>query len=244
MILGDIAKKARSLTHTDITSYPDAALLIDINIWYQKASTMILESADEADFDDARNTDYPILTQLLVAGQRDYPIPVANKVLKIKRLDIAYDGTNYVKAEPIDDGEMNFGMGSDSTTDKNFFRQVPRYDVKYNSFFLYPMPNSDDVASGATIRVEWDRQVTPFTVSDYTSVLTDSTVVPGFDDPFHPILAFGPAWEYAVAQQLPNSAAILQMLSDYESRMRIAYSRKVLDRRLKMSSFLDDNYGR
>ena len=106
------------------------------------------------------------------------------------------------------------------------------------------MPNSDDVASGATIRVEWDRQVTPFTVSDYTSVLTDSTVVPGFDDPFHPILAFGPAWEYAVAQQLPNSAAILQMLSDYESRMRIAYSRKVLDRRLKMSSFLDDNYGR
>lgn len=234
MLLGEIASKTRNLTNTDTTSYSDANLLIDINIWLQKAVTMILESVDESDFDDARNTDYPILTTSMVAGQRDYAIPVSEKVLKIKRVDLSYDGVNYYRAEPLDDGELPYGLGNDTNTDANFIRQNPRYDVNYNSIWLYPAPTAADVSNGGKIRIEWIRQITPFTTSDYTSVLTDSTVVPGIDDPFHPILAYGPAWEYALQRNLPQAQGIAQQLQDYEARLRTHYGRKNQDRLLQL----------
>jgi hypothetical protein len=59
MTLGQIATKARLLTNTDTSQYTDANLLVDINLWLQKlVATMIYESQDESDFDDARRTTY------------------------------------------------------------------------------------------------------------------------------------------------------------------------------------------
>jgi hypothetical protein len=234
MTLGDIATKARFLTNTDTNSYPDANLLIDINLWYQKVVSMILESVDESDFDDARRTNYPIQTTPMIAGQRDYTMPVSEKVLKIKRLDVTYDGTNWFRATPFDDGENIWGMGNDTLTDQHFIQGAPRYDVKYNSFWLYPMPSANDVAAGGSIRVEWSRQIQPFTSSDYTSVLTDSTDVPGYDDPFHPMLAEGAALEYSRARQLPQMQELTQSLADWETRLRQAYGRKDLDRMFRL----------
>lgn len=236
MTLSDIASHARFLTYSDSTSYTDAQLLINLNLWYQKTVSMILESADEADFDDNRNTDYPILTTPMIAGQRDYTMPVSEKVLKIKRLDISYDGSTYYKAEPIDAGEIPYGLGNDTTTDANFTRVAPRYDPQYNSLFIYPLPTAADVAAGGLLRVEWERQITPFTSGE----LTTGTVVPGFDDPFHPILSYGAAFEYATSRQQPQLAQITAQLQDYEQRLRTHYGRKELDRRLMLLP-ADDN---
>lgn len=251
MTLGDIATKARALTNTDTVSYPDANLLIDINIWYQKAVSMILESQDESDFDDIRRSDYPIVTTPLVAGQRDYPIPVSEKVLKIKRVDLSWNGgQNWYRATPFDTGAYPYGVGftpsssTDAELDQQFIQVSPRYDVAYNAIWVYPMPTANDVANNALIRVEWERQIQPFTSSDYSSVLTDSTVVPGFDDPFHPILAQGAAWEYAVSRQLPQMQQIQQGLVDWESRLRTAYGHKELDRMPVFTALYNDTYGR
>jgi hypothetical protein len=236
LTLGEIATKARHLANANISNYPDANLLIDINLWYQKVVTMILESQDDDDFDDKRNTTYPIKSIALVAGQRDYPIPVAEKMLKLKRIDISYDGVNFYRAIPIDDGEMQSGMGrsidstQESTLDNLFPKTAPRYDTKYNSIFIYPRADNSDVSNGAVMRAEWSRQVTPFTTADYTSVITDSTVVPGFDDPFHPILAYGPAFEYTEAFNKPQAGNIKAMLADYEARLKQSYSNKDRDR--------------
>lgn len=236
MTLGDVAVKARALVHGDTTNYPDANLLIDINVWYQKVVSMILESIDETDFDDARNTTYPIKTTSMVANQRDYPMPVSDKVLKIKRVDITYDGTHYYKAEPIDEGEMAFGVGNDTDVDANFSQVAPRYRIAYNACFIYPQPTATDVANGGKIRMEQVRQITPFVVADYTAVLTDSTVVPGFDDPFHIMLAYGPAWEFAVANELPNIQFLQNQINDNEARLREHYGRKEQDRRLQLKA--------
>lgn len=245
MTLGEIATKARFLTNTDTTSWADSQLLIDVNIWYQKVVSMILESQDESDFDDLRRSNYPIQTTPMVANQRDYSMPVAEKVLKVKRVDITYDGTNYYRALPIDDGTPLFDMGANATTtDKNFVKETPRYDWKYNSLFIYPMPLQADEDAGGLIRTEWERQIQPFTSSDYTSVITDSTVVPGYDDPFHPMLAWGAAWEYATSRQLPQLQQIQQTLTDYELRLRQHYGRKQLDRTMVLESGYNDYYGR
>lgn len=240
MTLGEIATKARSLVNANSTTYTDANLLIDINLWYQKAATMILEAQDEADFDDARNTDYPIKTTALVANQRDYAIAVSEKMLKFKRLDVTYDGVNWYKAEPIDSGQFMTGLGPssatamESTIDGRFSKTNPRYDIKYGSIFLYPRASTADVTAGATMQAEWYRQVTPFTSAE----LTAGTVVPGFDDPFHPIIPYGCAFEFAQSRQLPQVKSIFPMLQDYEARLKQAYSNKQKDRQFVIGAGL------
>lgn len=235
MKLGDIAAKARLLTNTDTSSYPDSNLLVDINLWYQKVITIIFDSQDDSDFDDMRRTDYPVQTTPMIAGQRDYIIGSTLEMLKLKRVDISYDGVNFYRAEPFDDGAYGRGMGNDTLTDQYFVKTAPQYDFKYGSLWVYPLAQASDVAAGAVIRTEWQREFIPFTSSDYTSALTDSTAQPGFDEPFHPILAYGPAFEYAASKQLPQLSTIQPMLADYEQRMRQAYGKKDLDIRLSLA---------
>lgn len=250
--LGDVATKARALTGTDINSYTDANLLIDINIWYQKIVSMILDSMDSNDFDDYRSTSYPIATRLL-AARRDYSFSQASWTilgreggsstssqallpLKIKRVDISYNGSTYYKAEMFDDGTFPYGFGNDTDIDSNFVREAPRYDIKFNSIFVYPLPTAADVTAGATIRLEFERTVAAFTASDYSSVITDSTVIPGFDALFHMTLAWGAAFELATARNLPTLGIIAQQLQDWENRLRTAYGRKNLDARLTLGA--------
>lgn len=230
MTLGDIAIYARNLVDADSVSWTDANLLIGLNVAYQKVVSMILESADESDFDDARKTDYPIKTTPLAANQRDYSIPVSEKVTKIKRVDITYDGTNWYKSEPIDDGAVNYDMGANQTiTDQNFIQSAPRHDVKYNSIWIYPAPTS----SIGSIRIEWERQVTEFTGAE----LTAGTVVPGFDDPFHPMICYIAAYDFAMYRQLPQLQQLQTSMVDWEARLRQHYGRKELDRRLSLSPY-------
>lgn len=231
MTLGDIATKARALINQDTTSYPNANLLIDINLWYQKTATMILESQDEIDWDDSLRSDYPTGTIPLTTN-RDYSISTTEKILKIKDVNISYDGVTYYKGTPIDSGEFYFGQGPQTATsneaiiDGNFSRTSPGYDYKYGSIFLYPKATAADVSAGGLIFLEWQRQVQEFTLSD----LTTGTAIPGFDDPFHPILAYGPAFELASSRGLQNTESLFTMLTDYERRLKQAYGNKQHDR--------------
>ena len=236
MTLGDINTKVLNLTHTDVNSYTDANMLIDINIWYQKAVSMIFESQDDSNFDDQRNTNYPIVTTPMVAAQRDYSMPVSESVLKIKRVDITYDGTNWYRATPFDQGVPGWGFGNTANEDSNFIKTAPSYSFQYNSLFVYPLAVAADVTAGASIRVLWERGVVPFSkTADYSGgAMSTSTTVPGFDFPFHPILAYGAAYEYANANNLPQLANIKQDLADWEARLRTAYGKKDLDTQMAL----------
>lgn len=244
MTLGEINTKTLSLLHTDSTGYTDANMLIDINIWYQKIVSMIFESQDDSDFDDQRNTNYPIVTTLMVAGQRDYAIPVTESVLKIKRVDITYDGSNYFRATPFDNGVPQWGFGNPTQEDANMIKSAPRYDVQYNSLFVYPLAIASDVTAGAAIRVQWQRAVVAFSqANDYPAVaMSTSTTVPGIDLTWHPMLAYGAAYEYANAANLPQLQNIKQDLLDWEARLRIAYGKKDLDTMLSLRPAYD-SYG-
>lgn len=249
--LGAVANKARSLAHADTASWPSvgtpplSSLLTDINLWYEKIVTMILESQDDSDFDDQRSTTYPIKTTPLVAGQRDYSIPVSEQVLKIKRVDITYDGTNYYRATPFDNGVPAWGFGNPTNEDSNMLKQAPWYDVQYNSIFIYPLAVAADVSAGAQIRIEWERDITVFTTGDYASDLSDSTVIPGIDAPWHMMIAYGAAYEFANNNNLPQLQNIKQDLADWEGRLRTAYGKKDLDTLLALRPAYDSfgDYG-
>lgn len=232
MILSNIALKARDLVNADTSSYPDANLLNDINIWYQKVATMILEAQTDADFDDANQTDYPIYTSPLIAGQRDYPIPATLKMLEIKRLDVTYDGSHYYRALPFDNASEKRGFGPlggsaemDLEVDRRYIKQSPRYDVKYNSIFMYPLAVQSEVDSGAKIVAEFTRQIIEFT----SAQLTTGTISPGFDAPFHAMLSYGPAFEFAQKMNLPQAKSIFTELQDYEVRLKRHYANQDKD---------------
>lgn len=261
MTLGDINSKVLSLTHSDSTVYTDATMLIDINMWYQKIVSMILESQDDTNFDDNRITNYPVATRLLVAGQRDYAFSTASWTLqgkeggsnltsqtllplKIKRLDVTYDGSNYYRATPFDDGVPDWGFGNITNEDANMIKASPRYGVKYNSVYVFPVAAASDVSAGALMRLELERAVIPFSQSaDYNgAAMSTSTSVPGIDLPWHPMLAYGAAYEFANANNLPQLQNIKQDLADWESRVRTAYGRKDLDTMLSLRPAYD-SYG-
>lgn len=221
-------------------------MLIDINIWYTKIVSMIFESQDDTNFDDARNTNFPIVTTPLVAGQRDYGIPVSEDVLKIKRIDVSYDGSTYYRATPFDNGVPPWGFGNTTNEDANMIKQAPNYSINYNSIFLYPMAAASDVAAGALMRIEWERNITPFTkAADYTAVaMSASTTIPGFDSPFHATLAYGAAYEFANANNLPQLQNIKDDLGGWEQRIKQAYGKKDLDTELALNFAYDYEFGR
>lgn len=197
----------------------------NLNAWYHKVVTMILQSQDEWDFDDSNHTDFAILTTPLVSGQRDYALPVAEKVLKIKRVDICYDGTGNTcyKAEPFDSNEMGLGLGNDVETDARFPSSEPKYDLISNSAWIYPRANDANVTNSGIIRIEWTREVDEFVVGD-------TTQEPGFDEPFHRMLSLGASLDYALAKNLVIKNDIATMLQDYEQRLKQFYGSKQLDR--------------
>lgn len=233
MNLADINKKITAITNVDNTVYDDDNRLIDINIWQHKVQSMIFTSMDEVDFDDNRYTDYPELTTPLVAGQRDYTIPSSEKVVSIKRVDISYDGVNYYRATPMDTGEYLGGLGPSTATtqqaktDSVFPKTSPRYDVAYNSVFIYPAPVGADVSAGGKIFIQWNREIKEFTSGDMIA----GTAVPGFDTEFHPFLAYGPAFDFLLGTgQNVDTTYVEKVLQDLEARLISTYGKKQLDR--------------
>lgn len=233
--LADINAKITSLTGTDTNAFANSDRLIDLNLWNQKIVGAILDSQDETDFDDARYSDYPILTQAL-STNRDYYFTVSLGVLKIKSVSVSYDGVNFYKATPFDDGASDYPIVPSSATtantnlDANFAKTNPRYDIKFGAFWLYPLATAADVAAGGSIIVETFRAPLDFTSTD----LSTGTAIPGFDSTFHMMLAYGVAFEYASAKSLPQLKVISAGLADYEQRLRRQYSSKQLDRNFQL----------
>lgn len=191
--------------------------------------TMILDSQDEWDFDDSNHGDYPVATTALVSAQRDYTFPTSLKILKIKRVDISYDGTNYYRASPLDINETGIGVGPSSAstqetnTDGEFSKTAPYYDSKANSIWIYPRADATDVANSGKIRVEFYRELDEFTTAD-------TTQEPGIDEPWHRMVAVGAALDFAVAKGLSNKNDLGAMYADYENRLRKYYGKKNEDR--------------
>lgn len=225
-------------TGADTTSngYPTATRLIDINSWQHIVHSMILDSQDESDFDDSSNTSFPIKYLAMIAGQRDYSIPYTDKIVELKRVDVSYDGVNFVRATPIDSGEIVDGMGlststtQETTTDGQFSTAQPRYDYKYGSIFIYPRATAAQVAAGATIKYEGSREMTEFTSEDYST----GTAVPRIDSAFHPFYYLGPSYDYCIVNNLPQAKGIKVRLDDLEARLRRQYGKKVKDRDMQV----------
>jgi len=209
-----------------------------LNNRYHQVVTMVLDSiGDGWDFDDLNHTNYPVATTPLVAAQRDYVLPASEKILRIKRVDVTYDGSKYYRATPIDTGAIDFGLGTAANTDAYFSTTAPGYDLLGNSLWLYPLADATHVTASAKLRLEFTREIDEFTTAD-------TTQEPGIDEPFHNMLAVGAALDWAIAKGLAVKNDLAAVWVDYEGRLRKYYGRKNEDVQLILNSAYGSSYGK
>lgn len=228
MTTSDISAYCNFRASTNTSLFSNELRLISLNRWVHKIWAIILDSIDGWDIDDATRTDYAIITTPLVAGQKDYTLPASLKAVKIKRVDVTYDGSTYYKCEMYDSGITGLGLGNNTNTDARFSKAKPFYDLQSNAIFLYPSPSAADITNGAKLRVEYTRELVEFTLSD----ITGGTKIPPVDEPFHFMFALGLTFDYASskgAELADVKQDVWAELKDYEAMLRKQYGTKNQD---------------
>ena len=198
-----------------------------INEETYKVVTSILESQDDWDFHDPNASGDPVLSKNLVADQQNYDLE-SDGILKVKRVEVTYDGSSWYKAEPFDMNERSSSIQSTEIAG-DFATTKPFYAVFDNAVQLYPIPGSN-VTNGLKIyaTVEIDK---------FTNA--DTTQEPPVDEPFRPLIAIGASLKWAIAKGLANKGDLASLYQDYEARLRRHYGNRLLERN---SSVLKPSY--
>lgn len=225
MTLADIQNRIYFFTNTSSSDFSDANMLISINNGIDKVQTLILRSQDEWDYDDRNQSNLPIITTSLVANQQDYKLPTA--LLKIKRAQITYDGTNWYRLNPIDLNEISEEITTTYIAN-NFNQSQPYYDIQSNSIFLYPIPSSA-VVSGLKLWI--DRSGYAFSSAE----LTAGTLSPGFDRQFHELIALYGSYDYNLSRGR-NTETLKRDIVEFEQKLMDYYGNKQKDRELHFNA--------
>lgn len=160
----------------------------------------ILSSDNRWQWDGTNQTNYPIATTNLVAGQKDYVLAVEH--LKILAVEAKDANGNYQVLKPIDQYDIHAGglaLSEFMKTDG-----MPQfYDKTSDGVFLYPSPASGSVTTASGLKMYFQRGAKPFTS-------TDTTQQPGFVSLYHYLIPLWASYDYAVAQVMTDKASSLR----------------------------------
>jgi len=138
----------------------------------------------------------------LVANQQAYPW--ATDILKIKRIEVDYDGDgDYVVAEPFDSSTHKGTIATSAEINKIFSKDSPKYDAFNNSAFLYPVP---DTAYNSALIVWYENRVAQFSSmsTGFSTTVVGNSAEPAFDRAFHRILSVGSTLDFARRRQIDS----------------------------------------
>lgn len=238
MVFSDTTNKQGLIQDIDFhlfgTSVGTSAYLIadktrNINSWYDRVVTLILQADNRWEWDDVNKTDLPIGTMALVANQLDYELSGVT-FLKLLKVEVKDQSGNWNALTPISLDDKR----SESITDYKKTAGTPvEYDKLGNSIFLYPKSN---YGQDASLKFFYQRNVTHFTVSD-------TGAVPGFIENFHRILSYGAAFDYAVANGMNGKMSILApLIAKFEDAIINFYSNRQRDEKTVIT-LLQENFG-
>jgi hypothetical protein len=132
-----IQKRIFRNTKTNASSYPIDQMTDDCNVAMDRVAALIMQADGRWQFDDENETDLPIATTDLVAGQQDYSLATAH--LDIRQVAIKDHDLNAANATP------------------------QKYDKVANSILLYPTPSFTQAAS---LKLYFKRGPSYFLTSD------------------------------------------------------------------------------
>lgn len=133
-----LISQTRFLTNTDSSSYSDADIQANLTRWSHLFTTEILDIQDDWDFQGE------IATADLVANQREYVFPA--DILKIKRIELKLDGSNWRVANFIDEAEIGTSIASEEDIVRRFNNTNPYVSLFDRSIFIYSGTISDVTA--------------------------------------------------------------------------------------------------
>lgn len=218
MNIANIDSRITFWTGDSTGEFTDADRLLSINKAVDDIHIMILQAQDGDDFDDKNyTTEFPIKTTTLEANKADYTLPT--DLVKMKRLTISYDGTNYYKMTPFDISQAGQAIKS-----SYFSETSPYYDLHDNSVEVYPTPTAD-VVKGLKIWISREMAL-------YTTVeVSAGTKSPGFDRQFHYLVPLKASWSWLFYKTKDYAGAdrIKQQIDEGEQRLKQHYSDKQRD---------------
>lgn len=171
-----------------------------------------------------------IATASLVANQQEYVFP--SDILKIKRIEVTYDGTNWYKVRFGDVNTLN--TTSDSTTvNQNYQTTDPYADLHASSIFLYPIPTA---ASTAGLKIWYENEV---------SELSSDSDEPSIPEAYHKALCYGAATDYYDREDDPKRSRYMEGKMEKDLfRMKDFVNRRNQDREYTLEqNFVDYEYG-
>jgi hypothetical protein len=223
MTIANIESLTRFLTNTDTTSLSAANLLILENKYYEEVTGLILSETAGAQnqHGDLNYGAFPTFSINLVAGTQSYSLKDFSSVplvyLGVEVLD--ENGNPHVLRKTsireihktdtaFDDYQSTDGLPSE-------------YEIRDGEIVLYPAPAAANVTTSNGLILYYLRTADVFT----SAQVSTGTKVPGFPSPWHDLLSWGPAYDYALANGLPNADRFkreyntrLQELLDFISR--------------------------
>lgn len=214
------------LTNVTSTDYPANDIKRNINKAYRVAVDIALKSQDQWLFQDT------VATANIVGGQGEYTFKTSgdfniSDVIKIDRVEVSYDGTNWVRAVNINRNDyLNALNSATATVNNDFSVTTPVYSLQKESLSLFPIPASN-VANG--LKLYYTQDVTD---------LSSDTDVPVIAPQFHTYLSVSAAYDYAVTRGLSQASALRQEMELMKRDMAKFYSTRADDGMIHMGGMV------
>ena len=220
------------LVNTDSTSYPIAQKTRNINRRYDEVVSMILQADGRWKWDDTNNTSQPTTSINMTSETTAVAIPDTT-YLTINRVEVKDVNGNFYKLTPFNEREIvNQAMTEFLKTPGR-----PLYYEKVGGYLnLYPKPSSANVTLTSGLKIYFQRDASYF-------LTTDTTKVPGFAAPFHRILSFGGALDFAISKGMAGKINILvPIIQTMEKGLMEFYSSRSRDESIRLVPRKED-YG-
>jgi len=220
------------IINTDSTSYAIAQKTRNINRKYDEIVSLILQADGRWKWDDTNNASQPTTSLTMTESTTVVAIPDTT-YLTINRVEVKDTNGNFYKIFPINEHEIT----DQSMTEFLKTPGRPQYYEKVGGFInLYPKPTSSQVTLTSGLKVYFQRDASYFLVSD-------TTKVPGFAAPFHRILSFGAALDYAISKGMNGKVNILMpLIQKMEQDLQLFYSQRSRDESVSVQ-FRKEDYG-
>lgn len=214
---------------TDVNVYPLVQKTRNVNRWFDRLVSLILEADGRWQWDDTNWTDSPVATATLVNNQQDYSVFAASPssgqdYLSITRVEVLDSAGNYNELTPIDWNDIK----GQATTEFMETAGMPQYYDKVGaSLFLYPKPSTSYVTATAGLKVYFQRNGSYFES-------TDTTKSPGVPSIFHRYLSLGGALDYCIKKQLPQRDEVRFQIAQMEQDILSFFQKRSKDEVLKI----------
>lgn len=220
------------LVLTDSTSYPIEHKTRNVNRHYDEVVSLILQADGRWKWDDTNNASQPSTTLNMTESTTAVAIPDTT-YLTVNRVEVKDVNGNWYKIHPFNEHEVT----DQSMTEFLKTPGRPLYYEKVGGFLnLYPKPTSANVILTSGLKVYFQRDASYFTVSD-------TTKIPGFAAPFHRLLSFGAALDYAIVKGMNGKVNMfMSIIQKMQQDLQLFYSSRSRDESVSLQ-FRKEDYG-